>query len=175
MKRKQKAPASTPADTPETPANTRADLLLAAANAIDKPHSNAELFDRRNKKKYTEPPNIRRRPPQRTPTLITDIYISKSTNFIAALRRSRKVLNNPKHGYCTIHGLGAMVLKAASIALRIDDEDPGVYERIVTTSSVACFDDVEDLNNEEQDPHVTRRDTSAIHIRITKKRGVSLV
>lgn len=54
--------------------------------------------------------------------------------------------NTPRIGFCVIHGLGAMIPKASSIALRIDEENPRAYERSVDTSSVACFDDVEDLD-----------------------------
>ncbi|TPX33768.1 hypothetical protein SmJEL517_g03436 [Synchytrium microbalum] len=140
-------------------------LLANGETRIKKPKPNSN---------YIPPGHVRRRPPQRAATLETDIYVSKKTYFVAALKRARKVLDNPKIGFINIHGLGAMIAKAASIALRIDEETPGVYERDVTISSVSCFDDIEP-DDEDEEPETKKRFTSAIHIRMTKKKGLPLV
>ncbi|KAJ3295935.1 ribonucleases P/MRP protein subunit pop7 [Rhizoclosmatium sp. JEL0117] len=110
---------------------------------------------------------ITKRAPQRKPTLESDVYVSRKSNFKAVCKRCETLLKTQKVSHVMVHGLGAAVTKAVSIALAVKDSMPGI-ELHVTTSTVNLIDDVINEDDEDADDQVNERKNSAIHIRITR-------
>ncbi|KAJ3046227.1 ribonucleases P/MRP protein subunit pop7 [Rhizophlyctis rosea] len=108
-----------------------------------------------------------KRAPQRPPTLETDIYVSKKSNFAGYASRAQKLLDRKDITHLTIHGLGAAITRAINLALYLKEKNPDAFSWTITTSSVKLYDDVEP---EDVDDDLTTdvRTNSAIHIKIVK-------
>ncbi|KAJ3212594.1 Glycosyl phosphatidyl inositol protein transamidase complex subunit, partial [Dinochytrium kinnereticum] len=102
---------------------------------------------------------------QRPPTLANDIYVCRKARFGAMLKRAIKLLNSKKYPHVTIHGLGAAVVRAIDLALRLKANVPGLTW-VITTSTVELVDD---LMMEDEEEVVTERRNSAIQIKIFSK------
>ncbi|KAJ3330885.1 ribonucleases P/MRP protein subunit pop7 [Blyttiomyces sp. JEL0837] len=112
-----------------------------------------------------------KRPPQRAPTMANDIYMSRKTNFKAAIKRSLKLLKDPNSSI-TIHGLGAAINKAIELGLHFQDKHAGMFKLAVTTSTVDLVDDIlPTLEDEDPDTTTLQRKNSAIHIKVTNVRS----
>ncbi|XP_043604535.1 ribonuclease P protein subunit p20-like isoform X2 [Bombus pyrosoma] len=96
-----------------------------------------------------------------------DIYITNSTNFKAQLKRCEKHLNNGS-SEVIIHGLGAAVQRACSLALQLQKNHYDSIELEVKTSTISIIDDFEPVND-TADYEIINRKNSAVHIRVFRK------
>eukprot|EP00727_Mastigamoeba_balamuthi_P013758 m51a1_g9004 hypothetical protein (141) ;mRNA; f:118475-118897 len=95
-----------------------------------------------------------------------DIWYSRSSNAASMARRARRLLENGET--VTVHGLGAALAGAATLAVRVRDAfPPGRVAVHTTTSSVALADEVTVKGEEEETiPEMCVRINSAIHLRL---------
>ncbi|CAD5125180.1 unnamed protein product [Dimorphilus gyrociliatus] len=109
---------------------------------------------------------VRKRLPPRLPRRKIDIYVTKKTNFNCQMAKCGKLFDEGENEIY-IHGLGAAVNRAITLALELIEKSGGTLSQSVETSSVRLTDDIEPLTDEGE--HSTRtRTNSAIHIRVFK-------
>ncbi|XP_071877458.1 ribonuclease P protein subunit p20 [Bombus fervidus] len=96
-----------------------------------------------------------------------DIYITNNTNFKAQLKKCEKHLNNGT-SEVIIHGLGAAVQRACSLALQLKKNHYDSIELEVKTSTISMIDDFEPVND-SADYEIINRKNSAVHIRVFRK------
>ncbi|KAI8368477.1 hypothetical protein BD560DRAFT_435512 [Blakeslea trispora] len=116
--------------------------------------------------------SIHKRVPQRPATVPTDIYVSHKTTTTAVIKRVTRLMLKENHSIVTIHGLGAMILRASAMALATQTalEDQVILKP--TTETITLVDDIipEDM---DQDLSIQKRANSAIHIHIEAKAGLT--
>ncbi|KAI9481385.1 MAG: hypothetical protein EXX96DRAFT_538583 [Benjaminiella poitrasii] len=86
--------------------------------------------------------SIHKRVPQRPATVPTDIYISKKSKTQAIIKRVKRLMLKENHKTVTIHGLGAMILRAMSMAL---EAQLALQDQITlkpTTETITLIDDI---------------------------------
>ncbi|KAI8997817.1 hypothetical protein BDB01DRAFT_846425 [Pilobolus umbonatus] len=112
--------------------------------------------------------SIKKRTPQRPATVPTDIYISQKSKQSAIIKRIHRLMVKENRKSVTLHGLGAMVLRATSFALTAQEELNNQVVLIPTTETVGLIDDVipDDM---EKDIETQKRFNSVIHIRLEAK------
>lgn len=109
---------------------------------------------------------VRKRLPSKLPQRKIDVYITRKTNFNSQMARCSKLFDEgEKEIY--IHGLGAAVNRAITLALELIEKSGGTLCQSVETSTVKLIDDIEPLTDEGEH-HTRTRTNSAIHIRIYK-------
>jgi ribonuclease P/MRP protein subunit RPP20 len=106
-----------------------------------------------------------KRAPVRTPTLETDLYLTRKSLLKVQIARIKKLFKQDKK-FVTIHGLGGAINKAVELAYLFREEHSNVKWEI-TTSSVKLFDDLE-ANDLDEDSTVAVRTNTAIHIKVFK-------
>ncbi|KAI8610300.1 hypothetical protein BC830DRAFT_1172823 [Chytriomyces sp. MP71] len=111
---------------------------------------------------------IVKRAVQRKATLPTDVYVSRQSSLVALLKRCERLFKSGDDAHFTIHGLGAAVSKAVSVALAFRERHSDVAAVDITTSTVNLVDTVLDDSDEDNDEATNQRKNSAVHIRIHK-------
>jgi hypothetical protein len=83
-----------------------------------------------------------------------------------------KVLISTSHKSIVIHGLGAMVLRATSMALTAQDALENQITLKPTTETISLIDDIipEDM---DKDLEIQKRQNSIIHIKLEAKEGLA--
>ena len=110
---------------------------------------------------------LRKRLPRNMPRRKNDVYITKKTSFEGQFKRCEKLLNELDYQEIVIHGLGAAINRAMTLALKLQGQMSGLVEIAVNTSTVELVDDLEPSNdNVEADTQA--RNNSAVHIRLFK-------
>ncbi|CEG72648.1 hypothetical protein RMATCC62417_08173 [Rhizopus microsporus] len=116
--------------------------------------------------------SIHKRKPQRPASVPTDIYIASNSKSSAIVNRVKRLMLKENYNTVTIHGLGAMVTRAISIALRAQETLNNQIELKPTTETIALTDDIipDDM---EKDQNTQQRMNSAIRIKLEAKEGLS--
>ncbi|KXS22420.1 hypothetical protein M427DRAFT_172091 [Gonapodya prolifera JEL478] len=110
------------------------------------------------------PPSQRRkRAPLRPPTRETDIYVSRKSARPALFKRAKKLLNQGKT--VTIHGLGAAVKDALSLAIALQNSYRGRLSMKTSTHTVELVDDIEP-EDEDDDIGSELRLSPAIRVEV---------
>ncbi|TPX60130.1 hypothetical protein PhCBS80983_g01993 [Powellomyces hirtus] len=104
---------------------------------------------------------------QRPPTLATDIYVSRKSNFYAQSKRAQKLIDGQNFTFLTIHGLGAAINRAIELALHVKEQNKDRIAWSITTSTVTLADDVEPENVDDE-LEIATRQNSAVHIKIVR-------
>ncbi|XP_041351252.1 ribonuclease P protein subunit p20-like [Gigantopelta aegis] len=115
--------------------------------------------DMLDREEYT----LRKRLPPRLPKRKNDVYISRRVHFQAQLKRCQKLLDSGNEVY--IHGLGAAINRAINVALQLKENGRGTVEVSAYTSTVDLADDLEP-DNDDDEPEVSHRNNSAVHIKV---------
>ncbi|CAO3608115.1 unnamed protein product [Mucor hiemalis] len=112
--------------------------------------------------------SIHKRTPQRPAAVPTDIYISGKSKTIAIVKRVKRLMLKENHKTITIHGLGAMVNCATSMALAAQQALENQVILKPTTETVTLTDDIipDDM---EKDLETQKRNSSIIHIQLEAK------
>ncbi|KAJ3069190.1 hypothetical protein HDU98_007747 [Podochytrium sp. JEL0797] len=122
--------------------------------------------------KTTKTGRISKRAPLRAATLPSDVFVARDSSSRALVLRCIALLKNPTAGKAVlIQGLGAMISKAITVALEVE-EAMGGSDKVdvnVETTTVDLIDDVIEENDEEKDDTAKVRKNSAIKIRIRTK------
>ncbi|KAJ3238473.1 hypothetical protein HDU81_007742 [Chytriomyces hyalinus] len=105
---------------------------------------------------------------QRRATLATDVFVSRKSSFPALLKRCAALRAKDGFSSFSIHGLGAAVAKAVSLALAFKDLNDDI-DFDISTSTVNLIDDVIEEDDEDKEDSVNERKNSAIHIRVFAK------
>ncbi|CEI99665.1 hypothetical protein G6F70_009007 [Rhizopus microsporus] len=116
--------------------------------------------------------SIHKRKPQRPASVPTDIYVASNSKSSAIVNRVKRLMLKENHNTVTIHGLGAMVTRAISIALRAQETLNNQIELKPTTETIVLTDDIipDDM---EKDQNTQQRLNSAICIKLEAKEGLS--
>lgn len=93
-----------------------------------------------------------------------DILITSKTPFKAQLKKCEKLLDNGA-SEIIIHGLGAAIRKACSLALRLKELHSKGIDLDVKTDTVSIIDDFEP-RHDDADYQVNNRCNSAVRIRV---------
>ncbi|KAG2205546.1 hypothetical protein INT47_005921 [Mucor saturninus] len=116
--------------------------------------------------------SIHKRAPQRPAAVPTDIYISNKSKTHATIKRVTRLMLKENHKSVTLHGLGAMVIRATSMALAAQEalENQIILKPI--TETITLTDDIipEDM---DKDLDTQKRQTSIIHIKLEAKEGLA--
>ncbi|XP_017798402.1 PREDICTED: ribonuclease P protein subunit p20 [Habropoda laboriosa] len=96
-----------------------------------------------------------------------DIFVTNKTNFKAQVKKCEKLLNNG-NSEVIIHGLGAAIHRACSLALQLKEIHYGGIELDIKTSTASIIDDFEPLDD-NADYETINRNNSAVHIRVFRK------
>ncbi|EFN77340.1 ribonuclease P protein subunit p20 [Harpegnathos saltator] len=102
-----------------------------------------------------------------------DIFVNNKSHFKAQLYKCEKLFDNGA-SELIIHGLGAAVYKATSLALRLNEIHHGCLDLDIKTSTVQLEDKLESLND-DMDDEINNRQNSAIHIRVFRKIPVAVL
>ncbi|KYM82138.1 PREDICTED: ribonuclease P protein subunit p20-like [Atta cephalotes] len=102
-----------------------------------------------------------------------DIYVNNKTPFKGQLYKCEKLLDKGA-SELVIHGLGAAVCKAASLALRLKEIHHDTLDLDVKTSTITLVDDLEALNDNVDD-EINNRQNSSIHIRVIRRVPVAVL
>ncbi|KAI8374299.1 uncharacterized protein BYT42DRAFT_575890 [Radiomyces spectabilis] len=115
---------------------------------------------------------IHKRVPQRPATVPTDIYVSKTSKTTVLVNRIKRLMVNEKRPTVTLHGLGAMVVRAMGVALAAQEQMNHHVDLKPTTDTIKLIDDVipEDM---DEDLGTQVRMNSAIHIKIIAKSSLA--
>lgn len=116
---------------------------------------------------------LRKRQPFRFARSDRDIFVNNKTPFKGQLYKCEKLFDKGA-SELVIHGLGAAVCKAASLALRLKELHHNTLDLDVKTSSVALVDKLEALNDDVDD-EINRRQNSAIHIHVIRRVPVAVM
>ncbi|KAI8981607.1 hypothetical protein BDF20DRAFT_911881 [Mycotypha africana] len=97
--------------------------------------------------------SIHKRVPQRPATVPTDIYICNKTKTQAIIKRVKRLMLRENHKSITIHGLGAMVIRALSMALAAQEALENQIVLKPTTETVYLVDDIipDDMDKDIQE------------------------
>ncbi|CEP07978.1 hypothetical protein [Parasitella parasitica] len=122
-------------------------------------------------KRATIEGSIHKRTPQRPASVPTDIYISNKSKQAAIVKRVRRLMLKENHKSVVIHGLGAMVIRAISMALAAQIALENQIILRPTTETISLIDDIvpDDM---EKDLETQRRQNSIIHIKLEAKDGL---
>ncbi|KAI8810713.1 hypothetical protein BJ742DRAFT_172345 [Cladochytrium replicatum] len=96
----------------------------------------------------------------------TDIYVRRKSNRHALIKRAKTLIDSPGFKSLDIHGLGAALVMAMELALKLKEIYGDTIEWNITTSSVELHDEVED--DPEVDVQMQTRINSAIHIKVAR-------
>lgn len=109
---------------------------------------------------------LRKRLPRRLPKRKNDVYINRKTNLKAQIARCQKMLDAgvPE---IHIHGLGAAMNKAMTVALQLQKDCLGSVQLSVNTSTVELIDDLEPVKD-ELETESRERNNSAVHIKLLR-------
>ncbi|XP_011162295.1 ribonuclease P protein subunit p20 isoform X1 [Solenopsis invicta] len=102
-----------------------------------------------------------------------DIYVNNKTPFKGQLYKCEKLFDKGA-SEVIIHGLGAAVCKAVSLALRLKEIHHGTLDFDIRTSTVALIDELEALTDDVDD-EINNRQNSAIHIRVIRRVPVAVL
>ncbi|PIA15004.1 hypothetical protein COEREDRAFT_18307, partial [Coemansia reversa NRRL 1564] len=109
---------------------------------------------------------LKKRKPIRPSTSRADIYVTRERRrFSSHLRRARKLLFERNYPFITIHGLGAAIQHAISLANAVKASLGGQVTMEVSTDTVTLFDDIIPKNDTD-DISTQMRQNSAIHIQM---------
>ncbi|KAJ2612648.1 hypothetical protein H4S08_002615 [Coemansia sp. RSA 1365] len=109
---------------------------------------------------------VKKRKPIRPSTSRADIYVTRERRrFSSHMRRARKLLFERNYPFITIHGLGAAIQHAISLANAVKTSLGGQVTMEVTTDTVTLFDDIIPQNDAD-DISTQMRQNSAIHIKM---------
>ncbi|KAG0744238.1 hypothetical protein G6F57_007631 [Rhizopus arrhizus] len=86
--------------------------------------------------------SIHKRKPQRPASVSNDIYISSKSKSSAIVNRIKRLMLKENQKTITIHGLGAMVLRATSIALKAQEDLNDQISLKPTTETISLIDDI---------------------------------
>ncbi|KAL0143866.1 hypothetical protein V8B55DRAFT_1481290 [Mucor lusitanicus] len=116
--------------------------------------------------------SIHKRTPQRPASVPTDIYISTKSKRSAIVKRVRRLMLKENHKSVVIHGLGAMVIRATSMALAAQEALENQVTLKPTTETIALIDDIipDDM---DKDLETQKRHNSIIHITLEAKDGLA--
>ncbi|KAG2237691.1 hypothetical protein BDF21DRAFT_419184 [Thamnidium elegans] len=116
--------------------------------------------------------SIHKRAPQRPATVPTDIYISGKSKSNAIIKRVTRLMLKENHKSVTIHGLGAMVIRATSMALAAQEALENQVVLKPVTETIALTDDIipDDM---DKDLETQKRNSSIIHIKLEAKDGLA--
>ncbi|KAI8086842.1 uncharacterized protein B0P05DRAFT_13025 [Gilbertella persicaria] len=116
--------------------------------------------------------SIHKRAPQRPATVPTDIYVSNKTKTAAIIKRVTRLMLKENHQHVTLHGLGAMVIRASSMALAVQQALENQVLLKPKTETVQLIDDIipEDM---DKDLETQKRANSVIHIQIEATAGLA--
>ncbi|XP_072030533.1 ribonuclease P protein subunit p20-like [Amphiura filiformis] len=114
---------------------------------------------------------LRKRLPRKLPKRKSDVYINTKTDFQGQLERCQKLLDAgvPE---IHIHGLGAAINRAMTLALQLQEKSMGSIQMAVNTSTVELVDDYEPLTD-ELEPESRERNNSAVHIKLYRRTTAS--
>ena len=110
---------------------------------------------------------LRKRLPKRLPTRKNDVYVNRKTEFNAQMARCVRMLDEECQPEIFIHGLGAAVNRALTLALRLKDHYKGSVDIAVNTSSVELIDDLEP-EKDNLEPETNSRINSAVHVKVCR-------
>ncbi|KAJ2798167.1 hypothetical protein H4R20_004917 [Coemansia guatemalensis] len=109
---------------------------------------------------------VKKRKPIRPSTSRADIYVTRERRrFSSHMRRARKLLLERNYPSITIHGLGAAIQHAISLANAVKASLGGQVTMEVSTDTVTLFDDLIPQNDTD-DISTQMRQNSAIHIQM---------
>lgn len=116
--------------------------------------------------------SIHKRTPQRPAAVPTDIYVSNKSKTIAIVKRVKRLMLKENQKSVTIHGLGAMVGRAISMALAAQEALENEVILKPTTETISLTDDIipEDM---DKDLETQKRNNSIIHIQLEAKGGLA--
>mmetsp|Transcript_8015 Transcript_8015/g.12127 ORF Transcript_8015/g.12127 Transcript_8015/m.12127 type:complete len:136 (-) Transcript_8015:24-431(-) len=106
-------------------------------------------------------------PPFVPPPKKNEVFISRKSNDVILYKKIMKLLGT--NDEVVIHGLGAAIEKAVTIALKIEKRNNGAFSLKISTSSVELTDEIFEKN--EKEIKIENRINSAIHIVITHAQG----
>ncbi|KAI8638986.1 hypothetical protein BD408DRAFT_435529 [Parasitella parasitica] len=86
--------------------------------------------------------SIHKRTPQRPASVPTDIYISNKSKQSAIVKRVRRLMLKENHKSVVIHGLGAMVIRATTMALAAQIALENQVTLRPTTETISLVDDI---------------------------------
>ncbi|KAI9256276.1 hypothetical protein BY458DRAFT_419157, partial [Sporodiniella umbellata] len=86
--------------------------------------------------------SIHKQTPQRPASIPTDIYISNKSRSSAIVSRVKRLMLKENQKRVTLHGLGAMVLRASTIALAVKEALHDGIELKPITETVALTDTI---------------------------------
>ncbi|XP_077273569.1 ribonuclease P protein subunit p20 [Temnothorax americanus] len=116
---------------------------------------------------------LRKRQPFKFSRSDRDIYVNNKTPFKGQLYKCEKLFDKGA-SELVIHGLGAAVCKAASLALRLKEIHHETLDLDIKTSTVDLVDNLEALTDDVDD-EINNRQNSAIHIRIVRRVPVAVL
>ncbi|CAO3575066.1 unnamed protein product [Mortierella alpina] len=108
---------------------------------------------------------LRKRTPLRSPTLVTDIYVTQTSSYKGQLTRAKKLLVEDGHPFIVLHAMGAAIERAIALAMGVSASCSGQVRCHTETATVDLVDDVIPVDT-EKDLDTNSRQNSAVHIRI---------
>ncbi|XP_034951019.1 ribonuclease P protein subunit p20 [Chelonus insularis] len=109
---------------------------------------------------------IKKRNPLSSGRKKNDVYVSNQSSFTAQLKKCEKLLDSGE-SEIFIHGLGAAISKACTLALQLQSNHHQTVDLDIETSTVGLTDDIIPLTDDD-DYSINKRQNSAIHIRVFK-------
>ncbi|SAM02991.1 hypothetical protein [Absidia glauca] len=116
--------------------------------------------------------DIHKRVPQRPAAALTDIYVSQKSKIPVIVKRIRQLMMSERHESVSVHGMGAMVLRAITIAQRTQAALENQVTLSMTTHTVTLVDDIIPHDMDE-DIQSQQRQCSAIRIDLGAKPGLA--
>ncbi|KAJ3352299.1 ribonucleases P/MRP protein subunit pop7 [Allomyces javanicus] len=144
---------ASPATTLETAISAR-----TAVKAFKRPRPPNEDKDHKRIKKNPVKPSPKP----------NDIYVTSRTQVRAYVARAIKLLEEMQEPFVTVHGLGKCIHKAVMVATTVERRSLGTLVLDVTTSTQRVVDEL-DYVDEDLEPELDVRSSSAIHIKISRK------
>lgn len=134
-----------------------AESEIEFAGSPNKPEITKDGFDQ-------EELTLRKRLPRKLPKRKNDVYVNRRTDIRAQLARCHKLFES---GYTEIyiHGLGAAINRAMTLALQLKSKGLGTLDVAANTSTVELIDDLEP-NTDEAEADTQSRNNSAVHIKV---------
>ena len=108
--------------------------------------------------------SLRKRLPRKMPKRKNDVYVNTKTDFQAQMERCQKMLDSGV-AEIHVHGLGAAINRAMTLALQLQEKTAGAMQLAVNTSTVELIDDYEPLSD-DLEPESRERNNSAVHIKL---------
>ncbi|ORZ40899.1 hypothetical protein BCR44DRAFT_24231 [Catenaria anguillulae PL171] len=118
---------------------------------------------------------IKKNPVKQSPRPF-DIYVTdkKSTPVRAYVARAQQLLDKEHQPFVVIHGLGKAIYKATLVATVLQERCVGNLNMTVETDTVQLADEL-DYKNEDLEPEMDVRNSSAIHITVSRKQSLDSI